>query len=40
MVMAVGKENALHMTTDGKAARFAGFQASKGASIEEFRKLI
>lgn len=40
MVMAVGRENVLHITTEGKASKFAGFQAAKGAGIEEFKKLI
>lgn len=38
--MAVGRNNLLHMTTDGKASRFAGFQSAKGAGIEEFKSLI
>ena len=38
--MAVGRESVLYMTTEGKASKFAGFQAAKGEGIEEFKKLI
>ena len=39
MVMAVGKEDTLHMTTEGRASQFASFQAAKKAGIQEFKSL-
>jgi hypothetical protein len=40
IVMAVGREKVLHLYSEGKASKFAGFQAAKGTGIEEFIKLI